>query len=108
MCIRDSCQSDAKGYLLPDYYSGATGIPGRFSEGLLLRRLQTRMHRLMSVIGGYSGHRADLSGFPVMTVIWVTRLRPVVTAATLRGSRFPSIQICSHARGALAGFSGLV
>src|SRR5664280_265453 len=34
------CQSDAKGYLLPDYYSGATGIPGRFSEGLLLRRLQ--------------------------------------------------------------------
>src|SRR5450756_2174201 len=35
------CQSDAKGYLLPDYYSGATGIPGRFSEGLLLRRLQT-------------------------------------------------------------------
>src|ERR1035437_9948445 len=36
------CQSDAKGYLLPDYYSGATGIPGRFSEGLLLRRLQVR------------------------------------------------------------------
>jgi hypothetical protein len=34
------CQSDAKGYLLPDDYSGATGIPGRFSEGLLLRRLQ--------------------------------------------------------------------
>src|SRR5450759_5252740 len=34
------CHSDAKGYLLPDYYSGATGIPGRFSEGLLLRRLQ--------------------------------------------------------------------
>src|SRR5674476_210950 len=32
------CQSDAKGNLLPDYYSGATGIPGRFSEGLLLRR----------------------------------------------------------------------
>src|SRR6266481_3047436 len=34
------CQSDAKGYLLPDYHSGATGIPGRFSEGLLLWRLQ--------------------------------------------------------------------
>src|SRR6266849_5547152 len=33
------CQSDAKGYLLPDYHSGATGIPGRFSEGLLLWRL---------------------------------------------------------------------
>jgi hypothetical protein len=29
------------GYLLPDYYSGATGIPGRFSEGLLLRCSQT-------------------------------------------------------------------
>src|SRR5664280_2542464 len=35
------CQSDAKGYLLPDYYSGATGILGRFSEGLLLRRLHS-------------------------------------------------------------------
>ena len=35
------CQSKAKGYWLPDFYSGATGIPGRFSEGLLLRRLQT-------------------------------------------------------------------
>src|SRR5271154_2853933 len=31
---------EAKGHLLPDLYSGATGIPGRFSEGLLLRRLQ--------------------------------------------------------------------
>ena len=30
----------AKGYLLPDFYSGATGHPGRFSEGFLLRRLQ--------------------------------------------------------------------
>src|ERR1022692_64045 len=37
------CQSDAKGYLLPDDYSGATGIPGRFSEGLLVRRLQVAM-----------------------------------------------------------------
>jgi len=35
-------------------------------------------------------------------------LPPVVTAAMLRGCRFPSIQICSHARGTLAGFSGLV
>src|ERR1035437_4291490 len=34
------CKSDAKGNLLPDYYSGATGIPGHFSEGLLLRRFQ--------------------------------------------------------------------
>src|SRR5664279_4103683 len=33
------CQSDAKGYLLPDFYSGcATGIPGRLTEGLLLWR----------------------------------------------------------------------
>ena len=29
----------AKGYLLPDFYSGATGQPGRFSEGFSLRRL---------------------------------------------------------------------
>src|SRR5258707_7554062 len=35
------CQSDANGYLLPEYYSGANGIPGRFSEGLLLRRLHS-------------------------------------------------------------------
>ena len=35
------CRSDAKGYLLPDFYSGATEIPCRFSEGLLLRRLQS-------------------------------------------------------------------
>src|ERR1700719_1097668 len=34
------CRSDAKGYLLPDFYSGATEIPRRFSEGLLLRRVQ--------------------------------------------------------------------
>src|SRR5215467_14865927 len=32
-----------KGHLLPDFYSGATGLPGRFSsEGFLLRRSQTR------------------------------------------------------------------
>ncbi len=29
-----------KGHLLPDFYSGATGLPGRFSEGFSLRRLQ--------------------------------------------------------------------
>src|SRR5271170_5539840 len=33
------CRIEGKGYLLPDFYSGATGRPGRFSEGLLLRRL---------------------------------------------------------------------
>src|SRR6266498_3670797 len=37
------CRFEAKGYLLPDFYSGATGIPGRFSEGLLLRRLQAEV-----------------------------------------------------------------
>src|SRR5450830_1258614 len=40
VCCAALCKSDAKGNLLPDYYSGATGIPGRFSEGLLLRRFQ--------------------------------------------------------------------
>lgn len=34
------CQSNTKGYLLQDLYSGATGTPGRFSERLLLRRIQ--------------------------------------------------------------------
>src|SRR5271167_164251 len=34
-----SAESKAKNYLLPDFYSGATGLPGRCSEGLLLRRL---------------------------------------------------------------------
>ena len=33
---------EAKGHRLPDFYSGATGIPGCFSEGLLLRRSQIR------------------------------------------------------------------
>src|SRR5271163_121050 len=37
---------EAKGHLLPDLYSGATGIPGRFSEGLLLRRLHLSLRSL--------------------------------------------------------------
>src|SRR4029077_6005443 len=46
------CQSNAKGYLLPDFYSGgATGISGRSSEGLLLRRLDKHF----GVRGGMSG-----------------------------------------------------
>src|SRR5450830_958454 len=37
------CQSDAKGYLLPDFYSGcAPRISGRLTEGLLLWRSQGR------------------------------------------------------------------
>jgi hypothetical protein len=31
-----------KGYLLPEFYSGATGLTGRFNEGFLLRRLQRK------------------------------------------------------------------
>src|ERR1035437_10085726 len=56
------CQSDAKGYLLLDYYSGATGIPGRFSEGLLLRRLhRTECRRIfmdLEVRNYLQGHAA--------------------------------------------------
>src|ERR1035441_4317434 len=38
------CQSDAKGYLLPDFYSGcAPRISGRLTEGLLLWRSHTGM-----------------------------------------------------------------
>src|ERR1035437_5018918 len=40
------CQSDAKGYLLPDFYSGcAIGISGRLTEGLLLWRSHRNMQR---------------------------------------------------------------
>src|ERR1039458_8213286 len=40
------CQSDAKGYLLPDFYSGcAIGISGRLTEGLLLWRSHVRLGR---------------------------------------------------------------
>src|SRR3984893_14348819 len=46
------CRSNAKGYLLPDFYSGcATGIPGRFSEGLLLRRVHGPRWSTASRIG---------------------------------------------------------
>jgi hypothetical protein len=31
---------EAKGYQLPEFYSGAAAKSGRFTEGLLLRRLQ--------------------------------------------------------------------
>src|SRR5271169_5087144 len=42
-----SAESKAKGYLLPDFYSGATGLPGRFSEGLSLRRLHVQRGRAL-------------------------------------------------------------
>ena len=32
-----------KGYQLPEFYSGATERSGRFTEGLLLRRLHARL-----------------------------------------------------------------
>src|SRR5437764_7816093 len=32
-----------KGYLLPEFYSGATGLTGRFNEGFLLRRLHQQV-----------------------------------------------------------------
>src|ERR1700704_4830148 len=62
------CQSNAKGYLLPDFYSGcATGIPGRFSEGLLLRRVQPlklKMNRTAPACRSHVAHfhrRSSLS-----------------------------------------------
>ena len=36
-----------KGYLLPEFYSGATGLTGRFSEGFLLRRLHTTNENIL-------------------------------------------------------------
>src|SRR5262245_8272672 len=41
------CRLKAKGYLLPEFYSGATGRSGRFNEGLLLRRLQPSLCGLL-------------------------------------------------------------
>jgi hypothetical protein len=35
-----------KGYLLPEFYSGATELTGRFNEGFLLRRLHPDHGRL--------------------------------------------------------------
>jgi hypothetical protein len=32
------CRPEGKGYMLPEFYSSATGLPGRFTGGLLLRR----------------------------------------------------------------------
>src|SRR5690349_11693958 len=53
------CQSNAKGYLLPDFYSGcATGISGRFTEGLLLRR----SHRNLTTFGAVFGTCARRRG----------------------------------------------
>jgi len=52
------CRPNAKGYLLPDFCSGAPGISGRFNEGLLLRRLHLGfwLHALNS-----SGDRQSFS-----------------------------------------------
>ncbi len=35
------------GYLLLDFYSGATGLPGRFSEGFLLRRFHVHIEKAL-------------------------------------------------------------
>ncbi len=53
-----------KGHLLPQFHSGATGLPGRFSDGFLLRRLHIEwmqlgeFSQLLAVIAG-TGHRAS-------------------------------------------------
>jgi hypothetical protein len=44
-----------KGYLLPEFYSGATGLTGRFNEGFLLRRLHD------ALFGGRLGRVARLA-----------------------------------------------
>src|SRR6516225_8253287 len=45
------CRLKAKGYLLPEFYSGATGRSGRFNEGLLLRRLHLiSLHENLSLV----------------------------------------------------------
>src|SRR4029077_13426163 len=39
----------ANGLLLPDFYSGATGLSGRFSEGFSLRRLHLTTGGILEV-----------------------------------------------------------
>src|SRR5271163_3859187 len=41
--------SGAEDYLLPDFYSGAAGLSGRFSEGFFHRRLHQRESGLSAV-----------------------------------------------------------
>src|SRR5262249_39337227 len=52
---------------LPDFYSGATGLSGRFSEGFLLRRLQLASRR-------YS-LRPSRSALGICLTIWRARRR---------------------------------
>ena len=54
--------------LLPDFCSGATGESGRFSEGLLLRRLQPGLFR-----PGGADSRSDIHGRIVRDLAWDSR-----------------------------------
>src|SRR5271170_805502 len=44
--------SSAEDYLLPDFYSGAAGLSGRFSEGFFHRRLQSSDKLALICING--------------------------------------------------------
>jgi hypothetical protein len=49
---------NAKSFLPPEFYSGATGQPGHFSEGFCLRRVQ-KMERIRSSFLRELGEGAD-------------------------------------------------
>src|ERR1035441_10529277 len=64
------CPMRAKGYLLPDFYSGATGLSGRFSEGSSLRRSQLSakiaQNSLLAISVGPSANRPTSCGNHVL------------------------------------------
>ena len=65
-----------KGLSLLDFYSGATGQTGRFSEGLLLRRSHSAINGQWSTVqlgGKCSGHFVRLKPIAASTPKWPSR-----------------------------------
>jgi hypothetical protein len=52
-----------KGHLLPEFYSGPTGLPGRFREGFLLRCLHPA---LVALPAHATGCRKDCDGIAIV------------------------------------------
>src|SRR5262249_34542874 len=86
------CRLKAKGYLLPEFYSGATGRSGRFNEGLLLRRLHFRRIDRKVYEATFRLCRVLLAVVPIFAGLVRTRRRVVVTATlvAVKKSRRPA------------------
>jgi hypothetical protein len=68
------CRLEVKGCPLPDFYSGATGIPGRFRKGLLLRGLHSPPDHVGGPLltSGRVGHYRFLEGVRALPRLEVT------------------------------------